>query len=74
MKEQIDILDTLENLYNCTKDLSHWSLMFALMALNPGLPETIERLRPYRKEDGTYDIESAIKDIQKELDNKMLIK
>lgn len=47
--KNLDILNTLENLYNCTKDLSPWSLMFALMALNPGLPETIERLRPYKK-------------------------
>lgn len=50
------ILDTLENLYNCTKDLSPWSLMFAIMDLNPGLPETIERLRHYKKEDGIYDM------------------
>ena len=67
--KNLDILNTLENLYNCTKDLSHWSLMFVLIALNPGLPETIERLRPYKKEDGTYDMESAIKDIQNELNN-----
>lgn len=67
--KNLDILNTLENLYNCTKDLSPWSLMFALMALNPGLPETIERLRPYKKEDGTYDMESAIRDIQNELNN-----
>ena len=47
--KNLDVLDTLENLYNCTKDLSPWSLMFALTVLNPGLPETIERLRPYKK-------------------------